>query len=143
MLDVTSDSYLKIVHQLSRLECANFINILLESPKIATIELIRMNLKFKVDTSDSNTNQYDIRSNEFSQMRVSLQQKCGTLFGLNHGLLLEKYDSSEQSTLLLLPHGMIQAERTKSHTYRLTFIPKWICIVHHFNCIESMILAAN
>lgn len=115
LLDVTSDSYRKIVHQLARLESSNYITILLDAPKVATIELTRMNLKFKVDISDPQTKEYDVLSNEFSQMRVALGQKCGTLFGLNHGLLLEHCNSTEQPTLLLLPHGKINAERTNNH----------------------------
>lgn len=122
LLDVTSDSYRKIVNQLSRLECSDFINILVEiSPsdqrKIAIVELPRMNLKFRVVTAAPDAKEYFILSEEFSQMRVSLQQKCGTLFGLNHGLLLEKCDSAKQPTLLLLPHGTILAERTSNHVF--------------------------
>lgn len=117
LLDITSKSYSNIVKQLSRLESPNFINILL-NPKIestVSIELTRMNLKFTVDISKS-TGNYDIVSNEFSQMRVSLEQKCGTLYGLNYGLLLESVcDSSSAAKLILMPHGQISIERTKEH----------------------------
>lgn len=125
MLDVTSDSYLNIVKHLSRLECSKFIHILLESPKIACIEMTRMNLKFKIDISDSEMERYDITSNEFSQMRVALRQKFGTLFGLNHGLLLENIDRNFSSAkLLLLPHGAINTEKTDNHV-NVTIDTSW------------------
>lgn len=112
LLDITSKSFLDISKQLSRLDCSNFINIFLDEPKVALIEMTRMNLKFRVDISKS----YDIFSNEFSQMRVSLSQKCGTLYGLRHGLLLESVnENSSNANLLLMPHGMIKIERTKEH----------------------------
>ncbi|XP_031621557.1 uncharacterized protein LOC116339677 [Contarinia nasturtii] len=120
MLDITSKSYLKIVKQLSRLERQRYIHVLMDEPKIAKIELVRMQLKFKVDCSKHHDGPNDILSNEFSKMRVSLQQKCGTLFGLNHGLLLEGVshgsdDDSKSTKLLLLPNGEIQVKQCDSH----------------------------
>lgn len=115
LLDVTSDSYSNIVKQLSRLEHPDFINILLDSSKFATVELYRMNLKFKINI-ENNIPPYDILSNEFSNMRVSLQQKCGTLYGLNHGLLLESVNrNGSAAELILMPHGKINIEREKNH----------------------------
>ncbi|XP_055310984.1 uncharacterized protein LOC129573874 [Sitodiplosis mosellana] len=126
MLDINSNSYLKIVEQLSRLESPKYIHVLMDkdNSQIAKAELIRMHLKFVVDCSTSHET-YDLISNEYSRMRVSLTQKCGTLFGLQHGLLLEsvpcensfeKVSTGKTSTkLLLIPHGNIRTERSQSH----------------------------
>lgn len=43
-------------------------------------------------------------------MRISLEQKCGTLYGLRQGLLLETIPSDKQlsqSKLMIFPHGTI------------------------------------
>lgn len=98
MLDINSKSYLNIVKHLSRLESSQYIHVLMDEPQIAKVELIRMNLKFIVDCSVRKES-YDLCSNEFSRMRVSLQQKCGTLYGLHHGLLLETFQSEEPINL--------------------------------------------
>ncbi|XP_031624364.1 uncharacterized protein LOC116341417 [Contarinia nasturtii] len=112
LLDITSPSYVQIVSHLSRLECPHFINITLENPDVVIIEIDRMNLKFKIDKNIG----YDILSNEFSRMRVSLQQNCGTLFGLNNGLILESVDTQLPfNKLLLMPHGKLQVKRTENH----------------------------
>lgn len=115
MLDVTSHSFKSIVKHLSRLESQKFIHILLDTPTIASIELVRMNLKFKINISDSTLTTYDIVSNEFSQMRVAFRQKFGTLYGLNHGLLLENVEQTSAEKLLLLPHGEINAKMNDNH----------------------------
>ncbi|XP_055310983.1 uncharacterized protein LOC129573873 [Sitodiplosis mosellana] len=126
MLDINSNSYLKIVDQLSRLESPKYIHVLMDkdNSQIAKAELIRMHLKFVVDCSTSHET-YDLISNEYSRMRVSLAQKCGTLYGLQHGLLLESVpceNSFEKvstrktlTKLLLIPHGNIRIERSQSH----------------------------
>ncbi|KAJ6646166.1 hypothetical protein Bhyg_01377, partial [Pseudolycoriella hygida] len=104
---------------LIRLECKDYIHILMDSPKIAKIEFIRMRLSFWVDMSEPHIRQVDIKSNEFNGMRVSLQQKHGTLFGLNHGLYLESVcsdGSSNRMEILLLPHGEISLSANKYHT---------------------------
>ncbi|XP_031638985.1 uncharacterized protein LOC116351075 [Contarinia nasturtii] len=126
LLDINSGSYLKIVEQLSRLESSRYIHILTdkENNRIAKAELVRMQLKFIVDCTDI-YKPSDLMSNEYSQMRVSLLQKCGTLYGLHHGLLLESVPSEKSSAadepektltkLLLMPHGDIQTELSGSH----------------------------
>ncbi|XP_031636747.1 uncharacterized protein LOC116349465 [Contarinia nasturtii] len=116
MLDITSNSYRNIVRQLDRLEQPKYIHVLMDEPKIAKIELVRMQLKFKVDCTIHRPKGYDLLSNEFSSMRVSLNQKCGTLYGLENGLLLEAAEKSLLRTkLLLLPHGKVRASRLGSH----------------------------
>lgn len=119
MLDINSNSYLKIAKHLSRLEEPKFIHVFMEQPQMATIELIRMRLKFNVDTSMLHQ-AYDMESIEFAGMRVSLAQKCGTLYGLHHGLLLESIPNQTTSKiastkLLIIPHGEIHTGRTNSH----------------------------
>lgn len=106
MLDVNSLSYRSIVNQLSRLECKEYIHVLMDKPKVAKVELKRMHLKFEIDTTNPLAREYDIVSNEFSGLRISLEQKHGTLFGLNHGLYLENI-SNKCKSLLILPHGVI------------------------------------
>lgn len=86
MLDVNSDGCKNITKQLSRLECKHYIHIFMERPKVARIDLMRMRLRFEVDTTDPDASEYNLISNEFAGMCVSLQQKQGTLFGLNNGL---------------------------------------------------------
>lgn len=117
VLDVTSTSYLNIVKQLSRIEHSNFMNILLDiSVDHAIIELPRMNLKFRIKIQNDQDKEYDILSNEFRNMRVSLHQKCGTLFGLNHGLLLESANGNHSAPkLLLMPHGEVDVGRDENH----------------------------
>lgn len=122
MIDINSTSYLNIVNQLSRLESSKYIHVLIdkENSRVAKAELIRMQLKFIVDCSKP----YELMliSNEYSRMRVSLVQKCGTLYGLHHGLLLESIPSENSSEkintstkLLLIPHAEIRTERSNSH----------------------------
>lgn len=119
MLDINSHSYRKILLHLARLEQKDYIHVLMDKPNVAKIELVRMNLKFKVDCYQQQ--EYcDMLSNEFSRMRVSLEQNCGTLYGLNHGLLLENvpcssFEKSPASKLLLLPHSSIKTSLTDSH----------------------------
>lgn len=116
MLNINSQSYNSIVGQLSRLEQQKYIHILMDEPKIAKIELVRMQLKFKVDCTTDRTEGYDLLSNEFSNMRVSIQQKCGTLFGLKRGLILEEANTYLPHTkMLLLPHGKIDTELRGSY----------------------------
>ncbi|XP_031637089.1 uncharacterized protein LOC116349684 [Contarinia nasturtii] len=119
MLDITSGSYLKIATHLSRLEVPKFIHVLMDKPQVATVELIRMRLKFTVDAS-ARRQIYDMESNEFAGMRVGLAQKCGTLYGFHHGLLLESMPNENSITnaskkLLIIPHGEIQTEHTNLH----------------------------
>lgn len=119
LLDITSFSYTEIIKRLSRLECEEYIHILIspDAPGIASVELQRMQLKFQIDTRKQR-DKYDIVSNEFMGMRVSLKQKCGTLFGLNHGLLLEGYLDSSKFTpkrLLIMPHGHMNVSKCGHH----------------------------
>lgn len=117
MLDVNSWSYRSITEQLSRLECKKYIHVLMDTSngKVARVELMRMHLKFEIDTSMANASGgYDMASNEFNGMRISLQQKNGTLFGLNHGLYLESIQGKGES-LLILPHGAISFSTTNHH----------------------------
>lgn len=130
MININSPSYQLIRDHLLRLEREKYIHVLIneEEPRIADIELPRMNLKFKVDCSNENEDSYDMMSNEFSGMRVSLKQNCGTLFGLKHGLLLESIpaaddlnesnpsaDSSSTSKLLLIPHSTVHSDYLDGH----------------------------
>ncbi|XP_037036477.1 uncharacterized protein LOC119074450 [Bradysia coprophila] len=122
MLNINSNSYTKIIEQLARFEHKNYIHILMDehSARIAKIELVRMQLKFRVDAT-SFSQSYDLVSNEFSLMRVSRSQNIGTLYGLQHGLLLESVPSekngasSPSSKMLLLPHGEIQTTVAQPH----------------------------
>lgn len=116
MLDVTSESFCKIINQLSRLESKKFIHIFMIEPKIAKIELVRMNIKFLVDASNRQES-YNVISNEFDGMRISLDQKCGTLYGLRQGLLLESVpnENVDQHKLMILPHGNISARVDGNH----------------------------
>lgn len=122
LLDINSNSYMNIMKQLSRLESSKFIHVLMDGPRKAQIELMRMRLKFVVDCSArENASHFDMTSSEFSGMRVSRTQKCGTLFGLNSGLLLESmpYDQSSNGNvsakILIIPHGEVNVERTSTH----------------------------
>ncbi|KAG4065067.1 hypothetical protein HA402_007464 [Bradysia odoriphaga] len=116
MLDVTSESYKKIVNQLARLESKKYIHIFMDKPRIAKIELVRMNIKFLIDASTEQQS-YDLISNEFNGMTVCIEQNCGTLYGLRQGLLLESCTDGkvEQSKLLILPHGNISAKKKNDH----------------------------
>lgn len=120
ILDITSKSYLNIVKQISRLEQPRYINVLMDEPNIAKVELTRMRLKFKIDGSKQQDGAYEMLSNEFSRMRVSLEQKCGTLFGLINGLLLENVLNEDRfgvpsKKILLMPHGKIYTMRLYTH----------------------------
>lgn len=123
MLNVNSNSYTKIIERLARFEHKNYIHILMEeqSSRIAKIELVRMQLKFRVDAT-SFSESYDVVSNEFSLMRVCRFQNIGTLNGLQHGLLLESVPSEDgddvksiSTKMLLLPHGEIHTTVTQRH----------------------------
>lgn len=115
LLDINTTSYENIVQQLARLEHSNYIHVLMDTPEVAKVELMRMNLKFKVDAGNGSPEHvWELESNEFSGMRVSLIQNIGTLYGLQHGLLLES-SSDAQNRILLIPNGHIHCNRTKSH----------------------------
>ncbi|KAJ6643823.1 hypothetical protein Bhyg_08788, partial [Pseudolycoriella hygida] len=117
MLDINSDSYQKIVKQLERLECKRYVHVFLDadSNTSVTIELVRMALKFKIDSAMRNDDcSVDIRSNEFSGMRVCLNSNCGTLYGLRHGLVLQH--SKNSAKMLILPHSLVVSNLSnKSH----------------------------
>lgn len=112
MLDIKSGSYQKLVHQLQRLEHPNYMHVLLEEPNVATIELLRMKLKFRLNCSNATTpdQQFQLESNEFNGMHVSVKQNIGTLFGLNHGLILESSEPSAaaKTKILLIPNGKVR-----------------------------------
>lgn len=116
LLDVRSESFKKIVDLLGRLEHPNYINVLMEAPLKARIELARMKLSFVIDCSNSDSG-YDIQSNEYSGMRISLQsQNIGTLFGLRFGLVLESMgDEAAKGRLLIAPHAKFNVQRTDHH----------------------------
>lgn len=104
MLDIKSESYKEIVRQVKSLEHKRYVHILLESSSVATVELVRMKLNFKVDCSqDDSENGLQLESNEFRGMYISGKQKIGTLYGLKSGLILE--NRSNDSKILLMPHG--------------------------------------
>lgn len=109
MLDIKSNSFKEIIHRLSRLEHPDNILVLFESPLVAKVELLRMNLKF-----EANLETNYLISNEFSGMRVSLSQNVGTLYGLNHGLILENV-SDAKTKIILIPNGNIETECTDVH----------------------------
>lgn len=118
MIDVKSNTFLRIVNQLSRLEHFNYIHVLIDSGNEAVVELIRMNLKFKIPHCKlKEEKQYDLISNEFIGMRIASKQNIGTLFGLNHGLILESIgnDTNSNTKILLIPHGNIRIETNKLH----------------------------
>ncbi|XP_031632913.1 uncharacterized protein LOC116346822 [Contarinia nasturtii] len=117
MLDFKTQSYNQITRQLRRLEHVKFIHVLLDRPNMATVELPQMKLKFTINCSDEAklSNQVYLESNEFSGMRVSHKQKIGTLYGLNHGLILECVDPTNKTKILLMPHGPIEIVCTDLH----------------------------
>lgn len=80
LLHVTSESYTKIVRQLSRLECSNYIHIFMDKLQTGDVivDLARMQLKFEVDPA-KDLEYGQLMSNEFAGMRVSLQQNCGNM----------------------------------------------------------------
>lgn len=116
MLDVKSESFLQITKRLKRLESRKFTHIFISEKNDVMVKLVRMNLKFVVKPLDENEGEYEILSNEFNNMRVSLHQNYGTLYGLHHGLLLESTeDFQHQSKMLIIPHGEVEAQISKSH----------------------------
>lgn len=121
MVDITSNSFRKITDHLTRLEHTNYIHVLLENSQVAIVELLRMKLKFKLDCSTAATVQHQhgfpLQSIEFNGMCVSLNQQAGTLFGLNHGLLLESSSGklASQSKILLIPHGSVSFRGSDQH----------------------------
>lgn len=114
LLDVRSDGFRKISSLLGRLEQKDFINVLMDGPHTARIELYRMNLNFIIDCTEVQSG-YMIQSIEYSDMRISLQQNIGTLFGLRLGLLLESMNGTGQSKLLIVPHGKPSVHRREHH----------------------------
>lgn len=112
MLDIKSKIYQKLVGQLQRLEHPNYMHILMEEQDVATIELLRMKLKFRLNCSNANSPDqvFQLESNEFSGMHVSSKQNIGTLYGLNHGLILESAEPSAaaQTKILLIPNGKVR-----------------------------------
>lgn len=115
LLDVRSESFKKIAELMERLEHPNYINVLMESPFGARVELTRMKLTFLIDCLNSESG-YNIQSNEYSSMRVSSKQNIGTLFGLHSGLLLESMDAETvKSQLFIVPHAKINVQRMDYH----------------------------
>lgn len=123
MLDVTSESHVKLATHLKRLECDEFMHIYIDADEkvderglTAQIELIRLNLKFETRISDECT---DLVAKEFSDMKVSLNQNCGSLYGLRKGLILEAIANdaieSTSSNILLIPHGSIIVRNDGNH----------------------------
>lgn len=124
LLDVTSDSHRQIAGHLDRLERNEFEHIYIDGDKsvdenalIADIELVRVNLKFATSIDGE---YIDLVSNEFSGMKVSLNQNCGSLFGLRKGLILEPIANSSnvkatKQQILLIPNGVVIADRTSNH----------------------------
>lgn len=118
LLDVTSECYKKIVNQLKRLECKQYVHVFVDAnAKTAKIELIRMHLKFETKNVGDFS---ELRSCEFIGMRVALQQNCGSLYGLHNGLILEsipnEFDNDvRKSKILLLPHNAIAIQRVGNH----------------------------
>lgn len=117
MLDVASDSHNEIVKQLARLESSKYIHIFMDEPQVAKVELVRMNIKFRIDAADREQESYDVISNEFNGMRVALEQNCGTLYGLRQGLLLESIPNGtmEQKQVLIVPHGKVASSVIGDH----------------------------
>lgn len=107
-------SFEKIVGLLKRLEHENYINVMMDKPLRARVELVRMNLNFIIDCSSRKVD-YHIDSNEYSGMRVSLQQNIGTLFGLRFGLVLESIDASVTNRLVIVPHAHFNVGRLDHH----------------------------
>lgn len=125
LLAMRSTSYEKIVKLLDRLEHPDYINVVMDSPLKARVELIRMNLNFIIDCTSKKSG-YDIESNEWTGMRVALKQNIGTLFGLNFGLVLESMDESMQNRILIVPHGKFNirsmSEAIDSQTKRYSHV---------------------
>lgn len=118
LFDITTHSYQAIVQQLERLESKQYIHVYREANETTKVELTRMHLKFQVQPSPTHDDAYELISNEFVGMRIRLQQNCGSLFGLQSGLILEsrvKKTESRQNAVLLLPHGNVKIVRTDEH----------------------------
>lgn len=109
ILDIKSEIFEKIIDRMSRLEHPKHILIFLESTDVAKVELLRMNLKFQVNLKTN-----DWISNEFNGMRISRTQNVGTLYGLNHGLILESIADAKTKSILI-PNGDIEIKRTDDH----------------------------
>lgn len=124
MLDVTSNSFRQIANHLQRLECDKLVHVYIDvdenrSDRVPTakIELVRMRLKFE---TAGNGERNHLISNEFSGMRVSLNQNCGSLYGLRNGLILEGITNNVHvkvviPKILLMPHGNVNVQRFKNH----------------------------
>lgn len=125
MLDIKSQSYKLITKQLSRLEHRKYIHVMYKADSgEAQIELSRMNLKFTIKYFEELQKNYML-SNEFNGMRVSRTQKIGTLYGLNHGLLLESFNKDGKSDeharkILLVPNGQVVMK--SGHSFPSVFI---------------------
>lgn len=115
LLDIKTDSYKKITQQLSRLEHPKYIHVYYAGDDVANVELFRMNLKFTVKCPKKSKHNCDLISNEFKGMIVSPTQNIDTLYGLNHGLVLESdKESGAQKNMILIPNGQIQIKTRKS-----------------------------
>lgn len=121
MLCLASNSYRKFFEYLQRLEDPKYINVFLKAPSSenvhekAIIELVRMNFKFIIDTTMANEDgTFEMDSNEFSEMFVIRRQNCQTLYGLNHGLLLESTQLKDKK-FLILPHGEVKSAFIYAH----------------------------
>lgn len=112
MLDIGSDSFQRIANHLARFEHGKYMHVLLEQSKVAIVELYRMKLKFKLDCSNNlqPSQGFRLQSFEFNGMCVSLNQRIGTLYGLNHGLVLESCLGQSKPKILLIPHGSSQVQ---------------------------------
>lgn len=118
ILDVTTQSYEAIVEKLARLESKQHIHVYVDRDDTTKVELTRMHLKFQVQLSPIDDEEYDLISNEFTGMRISQEQNCGSLYGLQNGLILEPIPQNEkfrQNLVLLLPHGNVVVKRTVEH----------------------------
>lgn len=111
MLDTKSDIFGKIIVRFSRLEHPKHILAFFENAHIVNVELLRMNLKFQINLKTK-----DWICKEFNGMRISLTQNVGTLYGLNHGLVLESQADANIKTILI-PNGNVEMKRTVDHVF--------------------------
>lgn len=120
MMNFKHPTYKRIADHLVRLEDQKYIHVLLNAPRVASVELSRMKLKFELDCSGvAAQEEYFLESKEFNGMRVSRVQRIGTLYGLSQGLVLESGGSESTSTtkILLMPHGQVNIVASNLHVF--------------------------
>ncbi|KAG4070394.1 hypothetical protein HA402_006536 [Bradysia odoriphaga] len=110
-------TYKRIAEHLVRLEDPKYMHVFMDAPRVVSVELSRMKLKFELDCSAAQE-EFFLESKEFHGMRVSRTQRIGTLYGLSQGLVLESGDvDSSRTRILLIPHGSVNIVESSAHIF--------------------------